>query len=125
MAWVAGAGPASNLLLSVMAACLLAILVRVPIEHRILDTMQLFTAVSIRVNLALAFFNLLPLPPLDGFMVLQGFLRANVVARLYRLAPVANVLLLVLLVSGGLSLLSIPIAWCYHSLIQMALAGVA
>ncbi len=60
------AGPASNLLL----ATLLAIIFRFPLGT-LVETVLLQLIV---LNLVLAFFNLLPIPPLDGFKVVAGLL---------------------------------------------------
>ncbi len=120
MSLVAAAGPAANVVLALLATALLFVLVRLEVEHKILDTVKLFTVVSIQVNLALAFFNLLPVPPLDGFNILQGFLPRQAVSWLYRFAPAANLILLVLLISGGLSYLGRPIGYCFRFLIQLA-----
>lgn len=122
MALVAVAGPLSNVMQALLAALLLAVWTRLPFEHRVLDTLKLFTVVSIQVNLALAIFNMIPIPPLDGFNVVQGFLSHRLVSRFYRMAPAANILLLVLFVSGGLTYLSIPIQWCFRFLVGMAVS---
>jgi Zn-dependent protease len=70
--------------------------------------MQIFTVVAIQVNLMLAIFNLLPVPPLDGFNIVQGVLPIRWVIQLARMAPLVNLLLLVLLLTGGLRYLAIP-----------------
>src|SRR4051812_12673184 len=83
MALVAIAGPLSNVVLALMATAGLALLTHVPAlaEHlpqNLMETMQVFAVVGIQVNLALAIFNLLPVPPLDGFNVVQAFLPRRV-----------------------------------------------
>lgn len=108
MALVAAAGPAANVILAVLSALMLGALVRLPIQADVVDTMRLFAVVSIQVNLMLALFNLIPIPPLDGFMVLQGFLPRRQADKLLELAPMANYILLFLLISGGLRFLALP-----------------
>lgn len=120
MALVAAAGPFSNILLAISGAVLLAVLVRIDSETKILDTIKLFTVVSMQVNLALAFFNLLPVPPLDGFNIFQAFLPERIVAKFLKFAPAVNILLLVLLMSGGLSYLGRPIGYCFRLLVHLA-----
>lgn len=120
MAIVAAAGPAANVGLALASTALLFALVRIEVDHKIMDTVRLFTVVSIQVNVALAFFNLLPIPPLDGFNILQGFLPRRALASIYKITPAANILLLVLLVSGGLSYLGRPIGYFFRFLVQMA-----
>ena len=65
-ALTAAAGPIVNLLI----ALFFAILFRLPIFN-ILDSIFLFV---IQVNVFLAVFNLLPIPPLDGFKVVGGLI---------------------------------------------------
>ena len=63
---VAGAGPASNLLLAVLfTIALLAIRIAGLAEGRH-DALFVMVAVGIQMNVALALFNLIPVPPLDG-----------------------------------------------------------
>ncbi|MBI1861967.1 MAG: site-2 protease family protein [Deltaproteobacteria bacterium] len=125
MALVAAAGPASNIILAILGTVLLAVLVRIESGYKVLETVKLFTVVSMQVNLALAFFNLLPIPPLDGFNIFQVVLPGRFVAKLLKYAPAVNILLLVLLMSGGLGYLGRPIGFCFRWLINLAAGGVA
>ncbi len=123
MALVAAAGPASNVILAMISAVLLGVLVRLPLQHNIVETMQIFAAVSIQVNLMLAFFNLLPLPPLDGFNVLQAFLPPRGVIFLMRHARATNFILLALLFTGGLHYISVPVQFGFRFLINLVTSG--
>ncbi len=80
-ALVAAAGPISNLMLATLAIAALAILSRlnVPLTHLVQDDdhfarqptpVALLLYSMFTLNLALAFFNLLPIPPLDGHRLL-------------------------------------------------------
>ena len=83
MVLVAAAGPAMNLLLAFLSALLLHALPLVPDEARgwTSDT----TRNSILLNLVLAAFNMLPLPPLDGGRVAVGLLPAQLAMPLAKL----------------------------------------
>ena len=72
MIWVAAAGPGMNILLATISAILLGIYVY---GHVGLSKfpLQLLWA-SIQVNLVLAIFNMIPIPPLDGGRVAVGLL---------------------------------------------------
>lgn len=71
MALIGASGPASNLLLAVIAGILFRISIGAIGANNVL-VQALFFAVFI--NLVLAFFNLIPIPPLDGSKIVMGFL---------------------------------------------------
>lgn len=72
MIWVAAAGPAANLILG-GASSIFAIILN---QFSATNVPWLINALglSVEINLILAIFNLLPIPPLDGSKVVAGFL---------------------------------------------------
>ena len=120
MALVALAGPLSNFLLAILATGFLAIVIRLPIGSKLFWGLRLVAVVSIEVNLMLAFFNLIPLPPLDGSMVVKGFLSEKGTLVYRRIAWVGTVVLVVMLFSGGLSILGKPVLEGARFLIALA-----
>ena len=66
-------GPASNFALALILALLIRIQL-IPNSVLQLDFVASFIYILINVNILLGVFNLLPLPPLDGFKVVLGFL---------------------------------------------------
>lgn len=64
------AGPASNLIL----ATILALILKTPLISPFLNFLISFFYPIIVLNVSLAIFNLLPIPPLDGSKILVGFL---------------------------------------------------
>ncbi len=120
VALVAIAGPVMNLILAGIATAFLGILIRTPrIPENLMETLQMFSVVSIQVNLSLAIFNLLPIPPLDGFNVIQAFLPQAVLARVARVSPFLGIGLMLLFFTGGVRFLSMPVSYCFHFLLNL------
>lgn len=100
---IAAAGPASNLLLAVVAAMILRPLLDGGLSGS--DAKRLFALAMYRVvelNIILAVFNMLPVPPLDGGNVLSGLLRGRAAAVFDGLRPYGFVILYALLLTGAL-----------------------
>ena len=104
MAVVAAAGPVANVVVALAFA----------ITFRVLDTFGLdsgfaprFVELVVRLNVLLAIFNLIPIPPLDGYNVLLAFLPPRQALTVQRYAPygIIVLLLLVLLPQSPLGLL--------------------
>jgi Zn-dependent protease len=95
MIWVALAGPAANILLAFAAALLLhpAALVPAAVAPWLGENL----ANAIFINVVLAVFNMLPLPPLDGGRVLTGLLPHAASWRFARLEPYGLLILIGLL----------------------------
>lgn len=97
---VALAGPLSNALLALAAALIEYVLLptlagQAPMS--LLYSLFSFFMTFIVVNLSLAFFNLIPLPPLDGSSILVPFLKGKALREYYRIQQYAMPILLVIL----------------------------
>lgn len=122
MALVSAAGPAANVLLALIATGGLAILARLTIDTPLFrETLPEFAVIAIQVNIMLTLFNLIPIPPLDGFAILQGFLPRDLAERSMVLHQYANFLLIALLLTGAVNIFLAPASTAYRYLIRAAL----
>jgi len=101
MLWVGLAGPATNLLMALVAAGIGRGLIALGLTARWL---LYFLGLIVLLSLVLALFNLIPVPPLDGSRVLAYFLPPRLRFQLVRLEQVGIVVVVVLLAVGALEL---------------------
>ena len=117
-ALVALAGPLMNLLLAVAGMFALIGVVSSGSGGTALSFLERF----ISLNLFLAVFNLMPLPPLDGSRLLTIFLPPSKQNIIYFLDRYGFVILLLLVLFGGLALLEPVVTAVGRALFRMALA---
>src|SRR5262245_35397134 len=101
---VAAAGPASNLVIAVAAASLLAILPISPQtigEANVSVPLAAILSQAMRLNVLLAVFNMIPIPPLDGGNVLAGLLPYRMARVFDSIRPLGFLLLYALILTGG------------------------
>jgi len=99
---VSASGPLSNLAL----AAIFALVLRLEVGGMGLATLAFY---GVRINLFLALFNLIPIPPLDGSHILAMLLPPDLL-RLYRyLDPVGFILILILFYTGVLGAILMPL----------------
>ncbi|HEV3500249.1 MAG TPA: site-2 protease family protein [Bradyrhizobium sp.] len=96
MVWVALAGPATNIVLALFAAAAFHILAFVPdgAAQWVADNLKN----AVVINVILAIFNMLPIPPLDGGRVAVGLLPGVLAAPLARLEPYGMLILIGILI---------------------------
>ncbi len=102
MMLVAAAGPGSNLVLAAVGAVLLGLLSRsisvAPAEGSLLHFIVLNLFNFLSINIFLALFNLLPIPPFDGSHIVEGLLPRSMVPAFNGLRRYGFMLVLVLIV---------------------------
>jgi Zn-dependent protease len=94
---IAAAGPASNLVLATAGALMLGVVNGAAAPG---GSVRDFLVAMVELNVLLAVFNMVPLPPLDGGNVLAGVLRGGVAEIYERIRPVGFLILYGLLFSG-------------------------
>ena len=115
---IAAAGPASNIVIAVVAAVLLRV---VPVSGSLgeatLGPLAVFLYRMVGLNVLLAVFNMIPIPPLDGGNVVAGVLRGPVADAYDRLRPYGFLILYALILTGVLGKIVIPAADAVESLL--------
>lgn len=100
---VALAGPVSNIALAFIGACLLRLfagntqLLTDSFAAQVAALASTFLFRFMSINLSLAFFNLIPLPPLDGSSILVPFLRGQALRTYYQIQRYAMPILIIVL----------------------------
>ncbi len=113
---VAAAGPTMNLLFAGFISLVLFILYRTGV---VAETTVLYTAITnaIFLNLVLAFFNLIPTPPLDGGTVLAGLLPDRLMPAFERVQQYGMFILFAFLLIPQLSsIFLLPATFLYHGI---------
>jgi len=130
------AGPASNLVAGGIAFVLLAALklswpesrglvthmaltMRIPGHESFLAPVVGILFFAMVINLALAFFNALPIPPLDGHWILYGLLPHNAGAALARWSSYGFILLYAMMLLGMFQFIFLPTRWVLEVLVAL------
>ncbi|MCK5332607.1 site-2 protease family protein [Candidatus Parcubacteria bacterium] len=103
--FVALAGPVSNLII----AFIFGAIIRIMIFQNIDSGMISFFSFIVYLNIILALFNLMPIPPLDGSKILFHFMPYSMQGTKEFLEKNGMILLLVFIIFGGFSLILWPI----------------
>ncbi len=125
MTFIAAAGPLAN----VIAAFFLGVLLvsgflRIPFVanvHYVGDIIRY----ALSINITLAAFNLIPVPPLDGANVLIGLLPENQARAVENLAPYGPLVLFVLVFSGAVRYVLGPFISAVTGVVLVGVEGVA
>ena len=100
MIWVALAGPASNIIFALL--CAVALKLGIGTLHPIVSFLLAYV---VFINLLLAIFNLVPIPPLDGSKILMGLLPPQQAYSYSRIEPFGFIIIIGLLFMGFLRLI--------------------
>ncbi|MNI37410.1 Peptidase family M50 [compost metagenome] len=104
---VSAAGPLSNLLLGVIGAMIYAALIQfgvidpLAMDDKLSQAIQIFFSLFILMNFFLFLFNLVPLPPLDGYRILEDLVPRSMLGRLQKFEQWSLLIFLLILILPG------------------------
>jgi len=115
MMWISLGGPVANLVTGILLAILLHALFYTLLGRPagqasrlvVLPLLQMLVY-AVQINVVLAVFNLIPIPPLDGSKILEGILPRQWAYQWERLEPYGFIILLLLLMTGALNYIIVP-----------------
>ncbi len=111
------AGPVSNIGLALIFAGLFRFFLSTSMTGRMAEILVDLLETGVFLNLSLAFFNLIPIPPLDGSQVLGGILPERYLPGFERLSRYGFLILIAALYLGIFRYLAIPISMVAHLLL--------
>lgn len=96
---VSVAGPVSNLLMAMLGFIIWFTLLKLGIAEGLPSAAPDFFDIFIHLNLVLFVFNLLPLPPLDGYRIIEDLAPANIRPKLTQYESYGTLIFLILVIT--------------------------
>lgn len=113
---VGASGPLSNIGLAIASSFMVWIFNYLPMGE-IKNSIMVILLFSVLINLLLAVFNLLPIPPLDGSQILSGLLPTQIAMKYEAIRSFGFIIIFFLLLTGLLWAIIIPIVQFLYSLL--------
>jgi len=129
MLWISAAGPLSNMLLALVSGLLFRMFSDLALtaeRDTIPGLLVLMIFLSMKINLALAIFNVLPIAPLDGSKILYGILPPRFGKMIFALERYGPFILLGLIIFGRATEVSVlgRLIWPFVDFFSKLFAGI-
>jgi Zn-dependent protease len=108
MIWVSLAGPTSNIILAVITAFVLKLTGHY-LTGTYLEPLIPMGQIMVMINVGLAIFNLIPIPPLDGSHILSGLLPVRLAYSYSKIQPYGFIILLALIFTHAVDVVISPV----------------
>ncbi len=119
--WTAFAGPLANFICAFICAFTLCLMLRfLPDTTPLLKEIATMLEYGVFINYGLGFFNLLPLPPLDGSKIIESVLPYSAIQKYEQMSRFGIIILLLLMFTGAIRYLSGPITFLAMETLQIA-----
>lgn len=126
MAWVALAGPATNIIMAFSGSFFIRLLTYVPqsaMTNKIVEPIMIFLVYFVLINVILAIFNMIPVPPLDGGRIAVGVLPTKYAYKLASIEPYGMFIVLAIVFLGLWGLIIGPFVSIFMKIFSI-IAGV-